>query len=251
MGKETLENLTLIVPYYRNPLMLERQILEWNIYPDGINLIVVDDGSPEPARPIVEATAAPQSLQRIQLYRILEDKPWNRGGARNLGAMVATTDWIMHVDIDHLLPAKQAEMLFTEELSRKEWYRFERYRRGRADATRQKDQLRPETEYGPIHPHIDSYLCTHELYWRVGGYDEDYSGCLGGGTPFVRMLEKYQPVKVLPVHLEVFTRSEIPDASDLHLSRAKEEYTRRKRAKEAAGNTKPQNPLRFKWQREL
>lgn len=251
MDQKTLEAVTLIVPYYRNPLMLARQIEEWEHYPDIFKFIVVDDGSPQPARPIVNRSISFELEQRLAVYRIIHDIPWNRGGARNLGAYIAPTEWIMHVDIDHLLPARQARELCDTPISKKEWYRFERFRRGKADATRMKDDLPRDVEYGRIHPHIDSYLCTKNLYWRCGGYDEDYSGCLGGGTPFVQSLELAAPVKVLPVHLEVYTRNEVADASDLHLSRAKEEFSRRRRAKTAAGNTKPQNPIRFKWERVL
>lgn len=248
-----IEQLTLIVPYYRNPHMLARQLLEWDRSPSNMRIVIVDDGSPAPAQPVVEALLTQHLQKMVRLYRIREDIPWNRGGARNLGAFVCETPWLIHVDIDHILPWYCAGTLLSSTADPAYWYRFARWRRGKADATRRKDKLPADVDYGPIQPHIDSYLCTKELYWRVGGYDEDYSGCLGGGSPFLRSLERVAAVKLFPssVRLEVVTRSIVDDASDLHLDRSPEEYSRRRRDKERTGKTKASNPLRFHWERVL
>jgi hypothetical protein len=245
--------ITLIVPFYRNVRMLERQIEEWKLYPNTFCFVVVDDGSPEPAKPVVEAHSNNGLRDRLSLYRIDVDIPWNRGGARNLGADAATTEWIVHMDIDHVLPWQCAQSLATFTPNPGHWYRFPRFRKGRADETRRKDAISPEQKFGAIHPHVDSYLCTRDLYWRVGGYDEDYSGCLGGGSPFLKQFEAAAPVSLLPpeIHLHVYTRDTVEDASDTSLSRDTSEYSRRRRAKELSGRTKARNPLRFEWHRAL
>ncbi len=247
-----MPRFTLIIPYYRNPEMLQRQVREWLEYPREIKFIVVDDGSPEPALPFLHAALTPSLRDRLRLYRIKVDIPWNRGGARNLGSFEASDDWILHVDIDHLLPAEDAASLVSRRLESEHWYRFARRRVGKADETRKKDRIPADAEGGEIHPHGDSYLCQRALYWRVGGYDEDYSGCLGGGSPFLHQLERAAPVKLLTdVHLSVHTRDAIPDASDLTLPRDRTEYSRRRRDKERRGATAARNPLRFPWERVL
>lgn len=248
-----LNAVTLIVPYYRNPLMLAEQINVWNNYPDPVILIVVDDGSPEPAYNVIEKYAALVTLERLQLYRIGIDVAWNRGGARNLGAHVAETEWIMQLDIDHILPADSARHLLEFDPNPTQWYRLERYRVGKADVTRKKDRIHPDQEYGLIHPHVDSYLCTRKRYWEIGGYDEDYSGCLGGGNPFLKQMEQRSKPLMLPldIHLNVYTRDKVSDASDTTLNRDSTEYTRRRREKEASGRIKAVNPLRFPWERVL
>jgi glycosyltransferase involved in cell wall biosynthesis len=242
---------TLIVPFYRNGAMLREQVRLWEAYPENVQIIVVDDGSPEPAKPIIDQ-ASGWLKSRLSLYRIEVDIPWNRGGARNLGAKEAQTDWIVHVDIDHVLTGECARRLLAFEPNPKHWYRFERYRNGRADETRQKDAIPPEMTYGKIKPHIDSYLCTREMYWKAGGYDEDYSGILGGGSPFLKQLEKQGAPLMAPsdVHLVVYTRSVVSDASDNTLSRDRTAYAEIKRRKERAGKTKPSNPIRFPWTKQ-
>lgn len=248
--------ITIIVPYYRNPKMLKVQLENWATLPSPYRFVVIDDGSPEPALEVIESMSESvlQSLgDRLRLYRIGLDIPWNRGGARNLGTQVAETEWIIHVDIDHILPHKAARHLLTVPTNPRHWYRFTRYRVGRADDTRKKDKIPDNQEFGQIHPHVDSYLITKALYWQNGGYDEDYSGCLGGGTPFLQALEKITPPQMLPpdVFLHVYTRSMVSDSSDWALSRDTTEFRRRKQAKQLTRNTKPKNPIRFPWERVL
>lgn len=254
--------ITLVAPFYRNPLMLKRQVQEWNEYPEGVNVICVDDGSPEPALPIILSNSRRCAIHRdgkvcneAQLYRIQNDIPWNRGGARNLGAHLAETDWIIHVDIDHVLPADAADKLLDYKLDKKSWYRFPRWRVGKADETRKKDQIPNDCEYGQVHPHVDSYLIRKELYWsdKVGGYDEDYSGALGGGNMFLKRLQDAAPCEILPppIRLEVYTRDAIKDANDWSLPRDTTRNKELRRQKELRGDTRPKNPLRFEWVREL
>jgi glycosyltransferase involved in cell wall biosynthesis len=247
-----MPQVTLIVPFYRNVSMLARQLEEWEQYPRGIEIMVVDDGSPEPAREVL-ARASADLVRRVKLYRITVDIPWNREGARNLGATKATTDWVVQIDIDHVLPVAAATRLVDHEPSQHFWYRFPRYRNGKADETRNKDAIARDVEFGEVKPHIDSYLITREMYWGIGGYDEDFAGCLGGGTDFLRRLERnYGAPLMLPadIALHVYTRDKIADASDWSLSRDTSRGKAIQRRK-MAHRIKPAKPLRFPWVREL
>lgn len=247
-----MQDLTLIVPFYRNCAMLAEQVRNWNFYPESIRIILVDDGSPEEAFPIVMEHATPETLARLEVYRINQDIPWNRGGARNLGAKRCNTAWMLHIDIDHILPPHCAEILALWHSAPVRWYRFPRYRRGRADETRLKDAIPESQDYGQIHPHVDSYLCTRDMYWKAGGYNEDFSGCLGGGSPFLKYLEQVGGKPYLmpaDIFLEVYTRSTIADASDHTLSRDKTAFTLRKL--KLKGQFKGHNPIRFTWNKVL
>lgn len=243
-----INTLTLCLPYYRAPQMLRKQLEVMESYPLQIRIAIVDDGSPEPALPIVQGFS--HGLRsRIDLYRIGVDIPWNRGGARNLASLEAQTQWLCHLDTDHVLPADCAARLLAFNPSAKHWYRFERYRQGAADSTRRKDQIDPAAKFGKIHPHIDSYLCTKDMYWKAGGYNEDFSGCLGGGSPFLAEMSKFARPSMLPgdIHLHVYTTDAIEDASVQTLSRDKDEFARRKAS--MRGKYKGSNPIRFEWQR--
>ncbi len=249
-----MDTFTLIVPYYRQPKMLEYQIREWNLYPENIQIIVVDDGSPRQDRAlnVVTEHATDDLLKQLSLYEITVDVPWNRGCARNLGAQQAQTEFIMHVDTDHVLRAHQAEELLCFAPSPDQWYRFQRFRCGTADDTRKKDKLPNSCPYGLIHPHIDSYLISKQLYWKVGGYDEDYSGCLGGGTVFLKQLTKLvKPSLIECPYLEVVTRSVVNDSSISTLDRSHAEFRRRQNDKVARSDTTPKNPIRCPWEQVL
>lgn len=234
--------ITVIIPYYESPLMLQKQLDTVAKYPDQYEIIIVDDCSKQfPAEKVIS------KKNKVKLYRIDTDIPWNREGARNLGATVAANNTIIQIDTDHVLPGHCAENLLHIFLDAKCWYRFPRFRVGAADDTRKKDTIPDSQEYGPIKPHIDSYLCTKKLYWKVGGYNEDYSGCLGGGGPFLkRMGEIAGAPRLLPddIYLEVYTKHVINDASVRDLSRDKTEFRRRK---QLYGTQKGKNPLRFNW----
>jgi hypothetical protein len=249
-----MDAVTLVIPYYRNPHMLRRQCAELLEYPAALRVIVVDDGSPEPAAPLVHEYVRPAVRERldVRVYRIGIDVPWNREGARNLGAHVCETDWLVHVDIDHVLPAACVPALLAFTPHKGKAYRFPRYRVGAADATRLKDKLPNDAKFGRIHPHVDSYLIGRARYWKVGGYDEDFAGVLGGGNEFLKRCERHcGPFELLPdpICLHVHTRDVVPDASDLHCSRDKLPGSRRWREKGKL--SVPTNPLRFPWERVL
>lgn len=248
----------LIIPFYRNSAMLRRQCQEWAAYPvKGIKITVVDDGSPEPALPIIMENTTEELRNRIRVFRVTVDIPWNREGARNLGSQQTDDQWLVHVDIDHILPAPAAVALLAFQPRPGHWYRFPRWRVGRADETRRKDEIADGVEFGEIKPHIDSYLISRMHYWQVGGYDEDYSGTLGGGSEFLRRVQSTIAAPYIfppDIHLHVYTRDKIKDASDWSLSRDTargKEITRRKDAKHGPGKSRPERPIRFPWVREL
>ena len=249
--------ISLIIPYFNQPLMLARHLDEWAKYAPGVRdafrFVIVDDGSPDP----IPADTRQQIAHAadIALYRIDDDIPWNRGGARNLAARECLTPWLLMLDIDHVLTADNAARLVAHLPLRNGdvWYRFPRERIGRADETRRKDKIPDDCERGPVKPHIDSYLVSRAAYWQAGGYNESFSGCLGGGTIFLdHMLEEFgEPQLLDDVTLQVHTRHSVPDANTPGLSRDLTEFHVRKHALRAAGKLRGHDPVRFKWRRVL
>ena len=247
-----MPDFTVIVSYFSQPLMLLRQLEEWAAYPPAISLLVVDDGSPIPALPVVLSQANSVVRARLRVYRILHDIPWNREEARNLGAQEAQTPWILMTDLDHLLPASSAEALLHFTPTARTWYRLPRCRVGPADETRRKDALPEACTFGPVTPHGDSFLIERQLFLEAP-YDEGYAGMLGGGTPFLHRMEARAPSALLPepICLHVYTRHVIPDASVTGLSRDTGPYARLRRDKERRGDTAPGRTLRIPWERVL
>lgn len=250
----------MIVPYYRQPNMLAKQMETWASYSEetrnAFHFVVVDDCSPEA---VIDTPTwhYSQKLPNFSLYRIDKDVPWNRGMARNLGTHVAETEWVLHVDTDHVLPAASARFVLrtlnnSTFANGKQWARFPRYRVGAADETRKKDKISPKTEFAEIHPHIDSYICTKTAYWKAGGYNEDFSGVLGGGSPFLKEMEKVNgpPTLIYTAPLHVHTRHSVPDSSEHTLPRSPEAFKKRKQEIMAKrGTLRGHDPLRLPWHR--
>lgn len=237
--------ITLVVPFYRQPGMLQAQLEAWLEYPADVRsrfrFIVVDDGSPEPAEPWV---APYRDRLPIRLLRVGVDIPWNQHGARNLGALLAAEGWMLMLDLDHVLRMEAAATLLATDVDPQRWYRLRRRRTRFAE--------NGDRETFEIKPHINSFLVTRDVYWRAGGYDEDYCGCLCGDAQFHRALDAVAKRDQLDVFLDVYGASIIPDAATPHLPRdqaQRDECARRVRDKAARRDTQAKNPIRFPWAR--
>jgi len=165
-----MKDLTLVCPYYCERDLLAFQCGVWFSYADEIKqrlrIIVVDDASPrDPAGPLLERTRDRIGFD-LQVLRINEDIGWNCGGAKNLGVAEATTEWVVLLDIDHVLPEDSVRnMLDAPKLDRLGVYTFKRTVAG-------GQRRRPAPEV---------FLLRRDTYCDMGGYDEDHcsrSGCV-------------------------------------------------------------------------
>jgi hypothetical protein len=143
-----------------------------------LHVIVVDDCSPKGHR-LSRKSVTSMGLGSLRLYRLLQKKRWNWLACRNLGAKLATTDWLLLTDMDHVVPEETLSRLAHGPLDPKNAYRFKR-----VTATKPWPYALSDcTEYKP---HNDSWLMTRKLFFddRVGGYDERLSGCYGTSGEF-------------------------------------------------------------------
>lgn len=241
-----MKNLSFVYPYYDNPGMLAHQYGVWAGYPQAlkerIEIVLVDDGSPRwPALDVPR----PKGLPSLRIYRVKEDKPWHQHGARNLGAHVAAGQWLFMTDMDHVLPAESLGKLLGKS-NRNHIYTF-----ARLDSWTMKPTLRPN---GETRLHPNSFAMTRDLYWKIGGYDEDYCGIYGTDALFRdRAYGLAEEAHLEDVPILRFTREIIPDASTTNLKRkegrdkgAKEKIRARKFAEGRAGEIKT---LAFEWER--
>lgn len=242
--------ISLIMPYYRNAGMLALQYDGWAGWADKLKaqyrIILIDDGSPEAAIDVPR----PEGLPALAIWRVLEDRPWHQHAARNLGAHVAPEGWMLMTDMDHVLTAEHARGLAKRigRLDPDTIYMLNRIEATTGEPTR--DAL------GREKPHPNSFVLTRDLFWRIGGYDEDYCGVYGTDGLFKRRAFRigYRG-HLAKVALTRYWRELVPDASTTTLARkegrdpeAKKRIAELKRARDEAHKVKV---LDFPWERVL
>ena len=241
--------LTFAYTYYDNPGMLSRHLHEWRKYPRGplrrIRFLIVDDGSRKhPALPVVQAAMQEGgNTIDVALYRVLENKPWNQDGARNLAMKQCTTEWALLCDIDHLVTVDQLGPLLG------------------LDFTRLRTAYMPNqmsTSGKPYHkPHPNIYVMRVEDFWDLGGYDEDFVGWYGSDHNFQRLMREWGIEQVFAdhVYLTAFLSDDIADANTKDWGRKRSPYVLKLNkaliAKARGPKYKPENPIRFEWERQL
>jgi hypothetical protein len=190
--------------------MLAFQYEQWAAYPEDlkeqIEIVLVDDGSPEPAVDVPR----PEGLPQLRLYRVLVDKPWNQNGCTNLGAFVASGKWLLITDMDHVVSRQLLTYCLRENHVGKV-YMFDRI-----DACDMQPML---DRRGKPKPHPNSYLITKKFYWEVGGHDEWFTGHYGTDRLLRNRIRQMSPIRMIPVPIIHYGRDIIPDASTTTLPR--------------------------------
>lgn len=233
----TLRAITLVLPYYENPGMFTAQQAAWAALPEAIrahlHVIVVDDGSPQsPARPHVAA----QSVASFRLYRTLVDVRWNWLFCRNLGVAEASTEWVFLTDMDHVVAWSTWYALMTGKLDARCVYRF-----SRVDAP----------DMTPYKPHPNTWFLTRQMFDRIGGYDERFSGFYGTDFDFRDRAHEHASVVMRDELVIRYPREVIPDASTTtYVRKAPFDKPNVYRIKAERGAA-PTQRLTFPWERVL
>lgn len=201
-------DVTVIYPYYENPKWLAHQARLWAAYPDAfrtnVSIIVVDDCSPSnPARTAIdwkELNAA--MFGNVRLFRINVDVRWNWLAARNIGQKHAHDQWRLMTDIDHVVPIDTMRAVIFGKLDRETIYRFSR--------------IGTKT-----HPHPNSWLMTGDMFWKIGGYDEECSGYYGTDGDYRRRCAAAAPIRIMSEPLDLHEHE--MDSSTTHYQRKQPE----------------------------
>ena len=247
--------ISLVMPYYNNPGMLELQMAEWLRWSPKakaqIEIIIVDDGSPDPAASVPFPPTFMGTLPELSIYRITEDRPWHQHAARNLGAHVARGPWLLLTDMDHLLTAHQANALLKHlgKLDPGTAYFLHRIEVSTGLPTMASDGIMPK-------PHPNSFVMTRDLYWQAGGYDEDFCGIYGTDGLFkARLFQIAEQGFLKHVALTRYWRDIVPDASTTTLPRKEGRRPGDKEAvmirKKAEGREDQITTLNFEWVKAL
>jgi hypothetical protein len=241
--------LTLIMPYYDNAGMLRLQYEGWAAWPmkrkARLRVILVDDGSPEPAADVPRPTGLPE----LEIYRVTEDRPWHQHAARNLGTHVAPEGWLLLTDMDHVLTDDSARALL-KRIDAGDLDETTAYMLDRVEADTGLPTLNGD---GNPKPHPNSFVMTRETFWRVGGYDERLTGFYGTDAYFRRRLFDRAGRGHLDVPLVRYWRDLVPDASTRTLPRKEGRNTPERERKIAAAAAAPDDllTLAFPWERVL
>ena len=238
--------ITITLPYYNQPEMLRKQLEIWADYSadvaERVKVIIVDDGSPD--YPALDVLKSNSIKFPINLYRINENIPWNHGGARNL-AMTEARGWCIVTDMDHAITEEDMRRLLSMDLERTSYYMFNR-KKALADDSME------------IYPrHGDSFFLTRDAYWKVGGYNEEFSGYWNGVSQLFRrnLKKKFRVVQLTDVFLILYGRDIIPDASITQWSRRGGSYDLKNnpklysKFKKSLNHYKPVNLLRFHYEK--
>lgn len=206
--------LSLVMPFYLNSGMLALQYAEMTRWSDKakaqIEVVIVDDGSPQPAVDVER----PEGLPALRIYRVAEDKPWWQHGCRNVGAHEADAPWLLLTDIDHILTASGADALLKriDQLDPGTAYFLHRVQADTGEPT--------VNQRGERKPHPNSFVMTRDLFWRAGGYDEDYCGIYGTDGLFkARLFDLAKEGFLKKVPLVRYWREIVPDANTATLPR--------------------------------
>ena len=244
----TAPALSLILPFYLNSGMLRHQFERMSHWPrklfDEVEVIIVDDGSPEPAADVPR----PAELPRLSIYRVTEDRPWHQHGARNLGAHVSTGATLLLTDMDHVVPA--VTLLWCLESTGSRAWMFPRRDAPALTPTLGKDGVSHK-------PHPNTFAMSRQVWDRVGGYDEDFCGFYGTDSMFRQRLDARAGIAMAPESAYVirYPREVIPDASTTTLDRnASRRYAERQAVtlkKARDGRTGVPTVLNFPWERVL
>lgn len=166
--------LSIIIPTLDSHEVLRRQILYYSKtgLPEGVEIIVVDDGSKPPLQ---------GSLDGLTIYATHDFRPWTQCRAMNIGATLAKGEFIIQSAIDHIITPELMEMCLASRFS------FLRFKREFAvidehgNFTQDVETLeRYGFDSGRIKkrglrmpPHSGIYYIKRKLYWQIGGTPED------------------------------------------------------------------------------
>lgn len=230
LAQSVQRDLTIIYPYYDNPIFFAKQLAHWKSLPtpfrSRVKFIVVDDGSPNYPADVVITKVGKEDLN-LKLFRIGVDVRWNWLAARNIAAHHADTRWLLITDMDHIIPVETLRTVLYGVLGTEKIYRFSR--------------IGVKT-----HPHPNSWLYTRDMYWRVGGYDEALSGHYGTDGEYRRRCAATAPIRILTAPLELHEHED--DASTTGYKRKQPEDAGAKKLMRQRGKNWKPRTLSFPYQ---
>lgn len=215
------------VIFFNQPEMLKIHLKEWSKYRDHAEFIVIDDCSS--LTPVLD-------VDFVKVYRIIDDIPWNQTGARNLLYHVASNNWVLSTDCDHVVTRET----------------FDQVLRLSTDDDLDIYFLNRVFSHGLKKNRMhSSFYCNRHTFLAAGGHDEDLAGNYGGVDQSweqkVRDLLNYHWCDDICVECHS-ANPKINDASVINLDRNPKKNMELFRKKLKGGQPRGEI-LRFRWER--
>lgn len=172
MGFPTMR-LSIIIPVLNSHEILRRQILHFskmNLL--DTEIIIIDDGS-EPQLEVPDW---------IRIHRTNDKRAWTWALARNAGAKIAIGEYLLMVDIDHIISEDLINFVKTTKYQKVQFLREFGILDEEGNLKQDENIL---LEYGLdkkilqetglyIAPLPNNFAIRKDIFWKLGGYREDY-----------------------------------------------------------------------------
>jgi predicted glycosyltransferase involved in capsule biosynthesis len=171
--------LSVIVNVLESYEVVRRQLLHLaRVLTPECELILVDDGSVPPLRPICDSVPSPDHFTLIETH---DTRPWTHPRARNLGAARARADRLLFFDIDHIITRDVVAEALAYPGDKLHWVRRPAVLDADGRIVTEVEVLRT---YGMTDPspsvHANSFVIRAAVFRLLGGYDERFCGSYGG-----------------------------------------------------------------------
>ena len=222
--------VSIVVNYYNNQRCLGPLLANFKklsaIAGDFFELVLVDDHSHDaPDLRIFE------DVPRLRVFRVDEDVAWNMPGARNIGALEARHKLIFFTDVDHILEVDQLNA-FLEDAKRIQI------------GTRLVSSRKPLSGRS-LHPHVNCFLMYKQDFFKVGGYEELFSGHYGQEDKFFRYCCRYNGVED---EVSAFKLAAVSGGATKHMDRDKARNELVLETLIAANTIKPRRAFQFSYE---
>ena len=163
--------VSIVIPVLNSHEVVRRQFLHFDLIgiPGDTELILVDDGSDPPIE---------NNFHRLAtIHRTHDTRPWTWALARNAGARIATGEYLLMFDIDHILTRKALDFVRNFDGLKVQFIREFGVLNERGRLTQDRNVL---ASYGlnpgkslRVGPLPNNFAMRRDLFWELGGYRED------------------------------------------------------------------------------